>query len=206
MGLKNPQADFEDSIFGPNGMHPTPASLPYPSQSLKTIYGETVEYLIPAGQKEKVLKKLYPFGDPPPLGETLMDIHAHKEFVVRDFKVVEQNGYVMPVSPYFAEDGASVVDWQPKESAESGTHVARITDDAADAAYSAGCADGFTGMPKGAAKPPRPEDMDEERYAMIESSYDAGYEDGLSERDGQQADFMSLFTSGTNRRTGRRPR
>ena len=60
MGLKNPQADFEDGIFGQGGMHPTPATLPYPTQPLKTIYGETVEYLIPAGQKEKVLKKLYP--------------------------------------------------------------------------------------------------------------------------------------------------
>ena len=57
MGLKNPQAQFEDGIFGQGGMHPTPSTLPYPSQPLKTIYGETVEYLIPAGQKEKVLKK-----------------------------------------------------------------------------------------------------------------------------------------------------
>ena len=71
MGLKNPQAQFEDGIFGPGGMHPTPATLPYPSQPLKTIYGETVEYLIPVGQKEKVLKKLYPFGDPPPLNTVL---------------------------------------------------------------------------------------------------------------------------------------
>ena len=43
MGLKNPQAEFEDGIFGQGGMHPTPATLPYPTQSLKTIYGETVE-------------------------------------------------------------------------------------------------------------------------------------------------------------------
>ena len=135
MGLKNPQAQFEDGIFGPGGMHPTPASLPYPSQPLKTIYGETVEYLIPAGQKEKVLKKLYPFGDPPPLNTVLVDIHAHREFTVRDFKVVEQNGYVMPVSPYFAEDGASVVDWEPKGDAEAGVHVAKMTDEAVEAAY-----------------------------------------------------------------------
>ena len=37
MGLKNPQAQFEDGIFGQGGMHPTPATLPYPSQPLKTI-------------------------------------------------------------------------------------------------------------------------------------------------------------------------
>lgn len=54
----NPQSDFEDSIFGPSGMHPTPSTLPYPSQPLKTLFGLTTEYLIPEGQKEKVLKKL----------------------------------------------------------------------------------------------------------------------------------------------------
>ena len=43
MGLKNPQAQFEDGIFGPGGMHLTPATLPYPTQPLKTISGETVE-------------------------------------------------------------------------------------------------------------------------------------------------------------------
>ena len=39
MGLKNPQAEFENGIFGEGGMHPTLATLPYPSQPLKTIYG-----------------------------------------------------------------------------------------------------------------------------------------------------------------------
>ena len=43
--MKNPQADFEDSIFGRNGMHPTPKSLPYPTQKIETIYGETLKKL-----------------------------------------------------------------------------------------------------------------------------------------------------------------
>lgn len=30
MGLKNPQAEFENGIFGEGGMHPTLATLPYP--------------------------------------------------------------------------------------------------------------------------------------------------------------------------------
>ena len=204
--MKNPQADFEDSIFGPNGMHPAPKALPYPTQKIETLYGETIEYLIPDGQKEKVLKKLYPFGDPPPLGAPLVDIHSKKEFVVRDYKVIEQNGYVMPVSPYFAEDGASVVDWQPKESVEAGAHVSRIVDEQVEMAFGAGHADGFTGMSKGAAKPSRPEGMNAERYRLMESAYEDGYEAGVAERGQQQADFMSMFTSGTNRRTGRRPR
>lgn len=135
-----------------------------------------------------------------------MDIHSKKEFVVRDYKVIEQNGYVMPVSPYFAEDGASVVDWQPKESAEGGAYVSPIDDEQAEMAFSAGRADGFTGMSKGTAKPARAEGMDVERYRMIESAYEAGYEAGIAGRGEQQGDFMSLFTSGTNRRTGRRPR
>ena len=206
MGLKNPQSDFEDGIFGPNGMHPTPKTLPYPTQPLKTLFGETIEYVIPAGQKERVLKKLYPFGDPPPITAVLVDIHAHKEFAVKDFKVVEQNGYVMPVSPYFAEDGASVVDWQPKEAAESGTHVAQINDEACVSAFNAGYTDGFTGMSKGAAKPERPKGMPEARYRAIEEAYADGYEAGDAERIDQQDCAFAMFTSNTNRRTGRRPR
>ena len=62
----------------------------------------------------------FELGDPPPLNTVLLDIHAHREFTVRDFKVVEQNGYVMPVSPYFAEDGASVETGRDGEGALGG--------------------------------------------------------------------------------------
>ena len=102
--MNNPQGNFENSIFGPHGTHPTPKTLPYPTQKINTIYGETVEYLIPDDRREEVLKELYPFGTPPSLDDVLMDIHLDKEFAVRDFKVIEQNGYVMLVSPYFAVD------------------------------------------------------------------------------------------------------
>lgn len=204
--MKNPQADFEDGVFGPNGTHPTPKTLPFPTQKIQTIFGEMTEYLIPDEQKEQVLKELHPYGAPPPLDAVLVDIHSDREFTVRDYKVVEQNGYVMPVSPYFAEDGASVIDWEPKESAESGMHIDRVPDAAVESAFRAGRADGFTGMPMGTAKPTRPEGMDEERYAMIEDAYIEGYEAGLTERDEQRMEFASLFAAGTNRRTGRRPR
>ena len=60
MALNNPQSNFEDSIFGSNGTHPAPKTLPYPTQPISTLYGDMVEYLIPEGQKERVLKKLYP--------------------------------------------------------------------------------------------------------------------------------------------------
>lgn len=201
----NPQSDFEDSIFGPSGMHPTPSTLPYPSQPLKTLFGLTTEYLIPEGQKEKVLKKLFPFGNPPPLSAVYIDIHLNKEFTVADFKVVEQNGYVMPVSPFFAEDGASVVDWQPKGAAEDGVQVEAMSDETSDNAFRAGYADGFTGRSRGAAKPSKTDEIDEQRYGMIEAAYEEGYEAGSEEREESRSDFSAIFTSGTNRRIGRRP-
>lgn len=205
MVMKNPQADFEDSIFGPSGMHPTPGALPYPSQPLKTLFGLTTEYLIPEGQKEKVLKKLFPFGNPPPLSAVYMDIHSNKEFRIGDFKVVGQNGYVMPVSPFFAEDGASVVDWQPKGAAEEEVRVEMVSDETSDNAFRAGYADGFTGMPRGAAKPSKTAEIDGTRYGMIETAYEEGYEAGSGEREASRCDFSVIFTSGTNRRIGRRP-
>ena len=53
MGLKYPQAQFEDGIFGQGGMRPTPATLPYPSQPLKTIYGETAFSLFSDGSNRR---------------------------------------------------------------------------------------------------------------------------------------------------------
>ena len=202
--MNNPQGNFENSIFGPHGTHPTPKTLPYPTQKINTIYGETVEYLIPDDRREEVLKELYPFGTPPSLDDVLMDIHLDKEFAVRDFKVIEQNGYVMLVSPYFAVDGASVVDWQPKNAAEDGTFISKMAVEQIEKAFSAGRADGFTGMPKGTAKPTRAEGMSTERFRAIESVYDEGYEVGRAEREQQQN--PSFFTSNASRRTGRRPR
>ena len=35
MALNNPQSNFEDSIFGPNGTHPAPKTLPYPTQPVR---------------------------------------------------------------------------------------------------------------------------------------------------------------------------
>ena len=39
MALNNPQSNFEDGIFGPNGTHPAPKTLPYPTQPISTLYG-----------------------------------------------------------------------------------------------------------------------------------------------------------------------
>ena len=185
MALNNPQSGFEDSIFGPNGTHPAPKTLPYPTQPISTLYGETVEYLIPEEQKERVLKKLYPFGDPPAMAQTLMDIHEHKEFVVKDFKVVQQGDYVLLASPYFASSGGSVKN-------EDGVHVAKMPDELAISAFSAGEADALTGRPFGTAKPARGEGMSKDRYRMIEEAYAEGFASGEESRKQENA-FFSGF-------------
>ena len=72
--------------------------------------------------------RLYPFGEPPAMTQTLMDIHEHKAFVVKDFKVVQQGDYVLLASPYFASSGGSVVDWEPLKN-DDGVHVAAMPDE-----------------------------------------------------------------------------
>ena len=204
MALNNPQSDFEDSIFGPNGTHPAPKTLPYPTQPISTLYGDTVEYLIPEGQKERVLKKLYPFGNPPAMSQTLMDIHEKKEFVVRDFKVVQQGDYVLLVSPYFASSGGSVVDWEPVQN-KDGVHVAEVPDELAVGAFSAGEADAMTGRPFGTAKPPRGEGMSKDRYRRIEEAYAAGFESGEQSSRPQSPFFSGFGSPKPPRRPFRRP-
>ena len=147
--------------------------------------------LIPEGQKERVLKKLYPFGTPPAMAQTLMDIHEHKEFVVKDFKVVQQGDYVLLASPYFASSGGSVVDWEPVKN-EDGVHVAKMPDELAISAFSAGEADALTGRPFGTAKPARGEGMSKDRYRMIEEAYAEGFASGEESRKQENA-FFSGF-------------
>ena len=206
MALNNPQSGFEDGIFGPGGTHPAPKTLPYPTQPMSTLYGDTIEYLIPDGQKEKILRKLYPFGEPPLMSQTLMDIHEHKEFVVKDFKVVQQGDYVLLVSPYFASSGGSVVDWEPVKN-EDGVHVSEMPDELAISAFSAGEADAMTGRPFGTAKPPRGEGISKARYRMIEEAYAEGYAKGGLASMPQDESFFPGFGSPTPpRRSFRRPR
>jgi hypothetical protein len=88
--------------------------LPYPRVPHKTNWPGmplSEEYLIPPGDKAKLLDELYPFLDPPGLDDTLHDIHEGKDFVVRDFKVVREGNMNMLVSPYYYRSGGSVIDW-----------------------------------------------------------------------------------------------
>ena len=206
MGFRNPQASFEDAIFGPNGMHPTPKELPYPKRPLKTIYGETREYVIPPEEKAKVLRDLFPFGNPPSMRTVWRDIHSGREFAVGDYKVVEQNGYVLLVSPYFAEDGASVVDWEPISSESEEFFAAKVMDSDLAAAFSAGYADGFTGRAEGEKMPERTADESRRRYEELEDAYREGYGLGSHEHREQVMQTSSSIMPQDGRRSGRRPR
>ena len=205
MALKNPQSSFEDGIFGPNGSHPAPKTLPYPTQPLSTLYGDTVEYLIPEGQKERILKKLYPFGEPPAMTQTLMDIHENKAFVVKDFKVVQQGDYVLLASPYFASSGGSVVDWEPLNN-EDGVHVEAMPDELQISAFAAGEADALTGWPFGSSRPAKGEGMSKDRYRMIEEAYAAGFASGEEKRTASNPFFSDDSSQmPSSRRSFRRP-
>lgn len=206
MGFRNPQASFEDAIFGPNGMHPTPKELPYPKRTLKTIYGETREYVIPPEEKAKVLRDLFPFGNPPSMRTVWRDIHSGREFAIGDYKVVEQNGYVLLVSPYFAEDGASVVDWEPISTETEGFFAAKVEDSALAASFSAGYADGFTGRTEGETIPERTSGMPKSRYEELEDAYREGYGLGCHERRELVMEASSPIVPQDGRRSGRRPR
>jgi len=69
------------------------------------------EYVIPDEDKQKVLEKMYPFEDCPTLEEKMHDGHEKKDFVVKDFKVIREDGDDFLASPYFFSSGGTVDDW-----------------------------------------------------------------------------------------------
>ena len=86
--------------------------LPYPTEDLEMSNGCVVKrYVIPAADKEKVLKALYPFEPCPNLDEVMIDIHTEKRFTVRDFMVTREGDLNVLVTPYYAEAGGTVHDW-----------------------------------------------------------------------------------------------
>jgi len=104
-------------------MHPKfteDAPLPYPRVKHQTRWpGVPIseEYLIPPEDRQALLEQLYPFVEIPSLDETLLDIHENKEFVVRESKVVREDGMNMLVSPYYYRSGGSVIDWMSLDNA-----------------------------------------------------------------------------------------
>jgi len=69
------------------------------------------EYLIPDSDKKKVLEKMYIFEGIPDLKSKLYDLHEGLLFVVKDFKVVREDGKNYLVSPYYYRSGGTVIDW-----------------------------------------------------------------------------------------------
>ena len=86
--------------------------LPYPLKTIPTNDGVDLKcYEIPEKDKKSVLRRLYPFTNPPPLDARLYDLHQDEMFTVRDFLVIRSDGKNYLVSPYYPQSGGTVLDW-----------------------------------------------------------------------------------------------
>lgn len=86
--------------------------LPYATRAMKMAYGpDAIEYIIPDGEREKVLCELYPFEGCPAMDDVLFDIHQRRFFKTAEFRVIRERGRNMLVSPYYPQSGGMVVDW-----------------------------------------------------------------------------------------------
>jgi len=89
--------------------------LPYPTRQVPAGPGMIEEYIIPDGEKARVLDSLYPFEPVPTLTEMIVDLHEEKPFRVGDFRVIRGEAMDMLVSPYFFNSGGTVIDWMPQD-------------------------------------------------------------------------------------------
>ena len=87
--------------------------LPFPIKIVPSATGPVRIYEIPDDQKEEVLKQLYIFRPVPSLNDVMEDIHAEKQFRVRDFMVAREGEMNVLASPYYLEAGGTVIDWIP---------------------------------------------------------------------------------------------
>jgi hypothetical protein len=95
--------------------------LQFPSETVELSIGFDAEmYVIPEEHKQEVLEQVYPFKGIPALGDVMYDLHEEKDFKVKDFKVLREDGYNFLVSPYYANSGGTVIDWMPEEAAKKG--------------------------------------------------------------------------------------
>jgi hypothetical protein len=102
--------------------------LDYPTESMKMSNGCEVEkYIIPEEDRQKVLDALYPFTDQPGLDEMRLDLHTNKTFRVRDFIVTREGDGNFLVTPYYAEQGGTVLDWMmpDKDACGSGCMIVK---------------------------------------------------------------------------------
>lgn len=88
--------------------------LPYPTRPLRMSNGCVVEeYVIPDGEREGVLEKLYPFVGRPSMDDEMLDLHTDSVFTVRDFLVIREGSLNFIAAPKYAEAGGTVLDWIP---------------------------------------------------------------------------------------------
>jgi len=85
--------------------------LPFPLKTVESATGPVRVYEIPEEYKEEVLKKLYIFQPVPSLDDLMEDIHAEKNFRVREFMVAREGRMNVLASPYYLESGGTVIDW-----------------------------------------------------------------------------------------------
>ncbi len=98
-------------LFGPQDR------LDYPTEILKMANGCEVEkYIIPESDRQKVLDALYPFFDTPSLDADMLDLHTQQTFKVRDYIVTREGNGNFLVTPYYAEAGGTVLDWEIPDS------------------------------------------------------------------------------------------
>ena len=91
------------------------AKLPFPTRPLKVGRGVVEEYVIPGDKKQEVLEQLYIFQGVPSLDDEMYDLHEGKTFVVRDYRVIWEDGQNWLVSPFYPSSGGTVIDWMPPD-------------------------------------------------------------------------------------------
>lgn len=86
--------------------------LPFPIKVVPSATGPVRIYEIPDDHKEAILKRLYIFRPVPSLDDVMENIHAGKQFRVREFLVAREGEMNVLASPFYLEAGGTVIDWE----------------------------------------------------------------------------------------------
>jgi hypothetical protein len=98
--------------------------LSFPTKIVGTGLASFEEYVIPEGEKGRILELLYPFEPVPALTDVMFDLHQEATFQVQEFRVLRGEDMDWLVSPFFFESGGTVVDWMPTDF-EPGQRLSR---------------------------------------------------------------------------------
>ena len=74
-------------------------------------YEAEMEYEIPAEDKEKILKELWPFATPVTLETIFWDLHEQAFFKMCGFKVIRSRNRNFIASPYYSHSGGLACDF-----------------------------------------------------------------------------------------------